>query len=244
MRVAPRQDGLRVGVSGFTLIEMLTVIAIIILVMAMALPNFVAMLQQQRWRAAAGNIQYMIWRARALATNVRKDFSVEFDIQGDSGTWMWLESEMNTLERLPDLDDLQDHMGSRYTFYYGILSPMWYPSGGTCSQDGGRYTNFQIDYANSKAHQYGDNARQSEIVEVGHGLTVDDGPGMSRNFFNWDGPTSVKNYGEDSHRDIRIGTNGSLMQSRSPVICLREKEGTNVRRIEVNRVTGRILPVN
>ena len=56
------------GKQGFTLIELLAVVAIIILVMALAMPNFVAMLRGRKWAAAVGNIQGMIWRARALAT--------------------------------------------------------------------------------------------------------------------------------------------------------------------------------
>ncbi|HUW58195.1 MAG TPA: prepilin-type N-terminal cleavage/methylation domain-containing protein, partial [Planctomycetota bacterium] len=95
---------------GFTLIELLTVIGIILLVMGLALPNFMAVMKGRRWTSAISNIQWMVMRARALATNVRKDFSVEFDIQ-DNGTCMWLESEVNEIERIPDLWELQHEMG-------------------------------------------------------------------------------------------------------------------------------------
>ncbi|HUV39105.1 MAG TPA: hypothetical protein VMY39_05795, partial [Planctomycetota bacterium] len=114
----------------------------------------------------------------------------------------------------------------------------------TWSSADGRYTNFQINYANSKPEKFGDNAKQSERLELGSGLTIDTGPGKCRDFLNWDAPNSVRNYGEDATPDLRIGTSGTLSQSTSPVLCLREQEGTDLRRYEVNRVTARILPAD
>lgn len=228
------------GCAGFTLIEMLTVIAIIMVVMALALPNFVAMMKEQRWTSAVSAMQTMVMRARALATNARKDISVEFDIQTDNGTRMWLESEVNALERLPDLDYLQDRM-DRHPFRIWILDVYWTPSGGTYSGYG-PYTNFQINYANSRIKDYGDNARQSEIVWLSGGLTLDDTVGVSRNFVSWDAPRSVRNYGEDRYKDIRIGPNGALVQSQDPVIAIRRIDSGEVRKVEVVRCTGRLIP--
>jgi len=238
--------GARRTPGGFTMIEMLTVITIIMVVMALALPNFVAMMKERRWSTAVGNIQIMVWRARAIATNVRKDISVEFDIQGDNGTTMWLESEMNELESMPDIYWLQEQIGG-YTFRDYILSPIWAPSGGTWQADPARNsynTNFQIDYANSRPDRYGDNARQSEVVELAHGLTIDPASGVSPNFLNWDAPTPLRLYGVDDHRDIRIGPNGALVQSMNPVICIRQIAGSEYRRFEVIRCTGRVLPAH
>jgi len=98
-------------IRAFTLIELLTVIGIIVLVLALALPNFVSMMKGRKWEAAISSIQTMVMRARALATNVRKDFSVEFLIDPDNGTTMWLESEVNAIERIPDLIELQRMVG-------------------------------------------------------------------------------------------------------------------------------------
>jgi hypothetical protein len=120
--------GRRGASLGFTLIEMLTVIAIIMLVMAMALPSFMEMMRGRRWTAAVGEIQMMVMRARALATNVRKDFSVEFEISGDR-TWMWIESEEQVLERIPDLDELQHRLGGGGAIYW--IRSLWYNAGGT-----------------------------------------------------------------------------------------------------------------
>jgi len=97
--------------QGFTLIELLTVIGIIVLVLALALPNFVSMMRGRRWSGAITGMQTMIMRARSLATNVRKDFSVEFEIDGDNGTVMWLESESNDIERIPDIWELEHIIG-------------------------------------------------------------------------------------------------------------------------------------
>jgi hypothetical protein len=227
--------------AGFTIIEMLAVITIIMVVMALALPNFVAMMKERRWTAALTNMQIMIWRARALATNVRKDMSVEFDIQGDNGTTMWLESEMNALERLPDLEYLRDQMGGSHSFRIGILERYWLPSGGTYQVVDGVYTNFQIDYANSQPEMYGDNARQSEAVDLGYGLTIDDSPIRSPNFVNWDAQSSVLKYGCDARKDIRIGPNGALVQTKDPVLCIRQRLGVESRQVQVVRCTGRLV---
>jgi hypothetical protein len=184
----------------------------------------------------------MVWRARALATNARKDISVEFDIQGDNGTRMWLESEMNGLESLPDLDWLQVYYPSKYGFQDQILTPIWAASGGTYSSlptPPPYWGNFQINYANSRPDKYGDNARQSEVVNLGTGMTIDES--RSPNFVSWDAPGSVDNYGEDTHKDIRIGPNGALVQTKDPVICIRRIDGGEFRRVTVVRCTGRLL---
>jgi len=122
---------------------MLTVITIIMLVMALALPNFLQMMNDRKWSAAVGNLQGMIMRARALATNARTtsssyqyyaDFSVEFDIE-DDGTKMWLESESNDMERIPDLWVLQHELGGGAAIRYFL---------NTFRNSGGSYSNTLI----------------------------------------------------------------------------------------------------
>ncbi len=113
--------------KAFTLIELLAVIGIIVLVMSMALPGMSAMMRAKKWSAALSNVQAMVTRARALATGVRTDFSVEFRIR-DNGTVMWLESEVNDIERIPDLMELQREMGGSAPIRYFLNT--FYSSGG------------------------------------------------------------------------------------------------------------------
>jgi len=266
-------------IGGFTLIEMLTVVTIIMIVMALALPNFVAMMKERKWSVAISNIQGMVMRARALATNVRKDFSVEFNIRGDNGTVMWLESEENDLERTPDLWQLEHEIGGypaiRYfmitTFYNSGGRYKYYPAYYEClcvrcgwqwksPAEGGlsvcpkcgvndyhyrpMYTQYYYDIEYhpelTRPDQYGDNARQSEDVVLRSGITVD--LAASRYFFSWDSPNSVECYGGDLYPDIRIGTNGALVQTLDPVICLKETRGGERRAVTVVRCTGRVVP--
>ena len=267
--------------DGFTLIELLTVIGIIVLVLALALPNFVSMMRGRRWSAAITNIQTMIMRARSLATNVRKDFSVEFEIDGDNGTVMWLESEANDIERIPDLWELQHELGGhepiddfvtgafydsggRYKCWATECSCVWpgcghqwtvYSGGGgsttvcpKCHVDWWRYRPqketyyYDIEYHPelTKRLEYGDNARQSEWVPLGHQMTID--LARSRYFMSWDHPDSVECYGGDLYPDIRIGTNGALVQTVDPVICLMDRDAEERRAVTAVRCTGRVIP--
>ena len=230
----------------FTLIELLVVIAIIMAIMGMALPNFIAMTKERKWTTAFTDVQGFVWRARALATNARKDMSVEFSCQGDNGTWMWVESESNLIERLPDLDWLQQNLGGGGAIAW-ILFGEWYSSGGTFTWVSPWYANMTINSANTRPQDYGDNARQSEIVKMGGGLTVDDSSSASPDFINWDAPPqpvslSRPGYGSDGYKDLRIATNGALVQTREPVICVRQIDGTELRKWRVIRCTGRLVP--
>ena len=54
----------------------------------------------------------------------------------------------------------------------------------------------------------------------------------------------MEKYGYDEYRDIRIGTNGALVQTRDPLICLmvpaRLEENRQYRYVKVVRCTGRV----
>jgi type II secretory pathway pseudopilin PulG len=234
----------RRGRAAFTMVEMLTVIAIIMVVMALALPNFAAMMKERRWSGAIGNIQGMVWRARALATNARKDMSVEFDIQGDNGTWMWLESKSNLIEHLPDLNWLVSEYGSIDSLYFLLNEDThgeWWAAGGTYSGSSPTYT-FTLHPENAKPEFYGHAAHQSETLELGYSLTIDDSPARSPNFVNWDAQASVTRYGWDTTKDIRLGPSGALVQTTDPTLCIRQKQGVESRRVQVVRCTGRVIP--
>jgi|GEM_PF-3463236 len=271
------------GTLGFTLIEMLAVIAIIMTIIALALPNFVAIMKGRKWQAAISSIQTMVWRGRAIATNVRKDISVEFDIQGDNGVWTWLESEEQILERIPDLDELQHVMGGGECIYW--IRRLWYNAGGTdkwgkyeckCKKCGHEWISYSPPYGDSfggcpgchdpatrawpwqpiydcyyydfqlvndpSVASYGDNARQSEIVKLGHGMTIDPSSSASPNFVSWDHPNAVECYGGDKYKDIRIGPNGALVQTQDPTICIQQIDTDEKRKVKVVRCTGRLVP--
>ena len=228
---------------------MLAVIANLLVIMGLALPNFMAIMKGRKWAAATMRIQNLIWRARALATYVRKDMSVEFDIDPDNGTWMWVESEVQVLERVPDLELVQKTIatGEGYHMYPGSaihwLVNLWKNSGGTCEWEGGYYVNFQLNATNTSSGRYGDNARQTEEVELGAGMTIDTDPSYSPNFINWDAPASVVWKGDDRYKDVRIGPNGALVQTRDPTLCIKQMHGGERKQLQVIRCTGRLVSV-
>jgi type II secretory pathway pseudopilin PulG len=233
---------------GFTLIELLTVITIIMLVMAMALPNFVTMMKGRRWASAVSNIQIMVMRARAFATNARADAAVEFGPLTDNGTYLWLESESNVVEAVDDLNDLLLQLGGveggvKFSLSY-LTDPdtgPWYAAGG---RDEGRYV-YHPELTNPA--KLGDNARQSERVLLSSLIAIDPDPAQSPNFISYDAKTlpdgTSRPYGGDDTRDIRIGVNGALAQSIEPTICLKEIKGTERLKVMVVRCTGRVMQV-
>jgi prepilin-type N-terminal cleavage/methylation domain-containing protein len=241
---------------GFTLIELLTVIAIMMLIMALAMPNFVAMAKQRKWTSSVSDMQGLIWRARALATNVRKEMSVEFDIRDsvDNGTRMWVESESNLVERLPEMSTLVAQVGPfGVAWILGWWNGEFFNAGGDWNGDQWKgYSDFRWDPQNALPDPYGDNAFQSEsIMSLAKGLTIDAKLGQGA-FINWDDRGSVKYYGYDkpvtrmgvllnSIRDIRIATNGALAQSTDPIISIKQVNGTDRKTVSVVRCTGRMI---
>ena len=88
---------------------------------------------------------------------------------------------------------------------------------------------------------YADNARQSEVRSLQTGIRFD--LDRCRNFINWDDKASVERYGHDKHRDIRLGTNGALVQTREPILCLTWEDLEERRAIKIIRCTGRMLSI-
>jgi Tfp pilus assembly protein FimT len=240
----------RNAISGVTLIELLAVIGLIVVLIALTLPNFVTMMTGRRWSAAVGNIQIMVMRARALATNVRLDVAVEFDIQADNGTSMWLESESNVVETLDDLNNTYNSLGGGEPGSLALQyltdwdTGVWYHAGGR--QEGGKRP-YVYHPDLTDATKYGDNARQSEVVKLASRITIDPSPEASPNFVSWDMlslPDGTKRlYGGDDHKDIRLGPHGALVQTRSPILCLTATDSRDRRRITVVRCTGRAVTV-
>jgi len=224
--------------GGFTMIEMLTVVVIIMLVMALAMPDFVHMMKERRWSLSIASIQALVMRTRALATNIRQDFSVEFRNQGDNGTTMWIEAENSDLETIPDLPTLAQELGG-YTPIFGFMKTVFWNAGGRYTGSPPNVTNITYNPANADASKYADNTRQSEIVTLSPSITVD--VARCSNFISWDATNPNCPYGRDDYPDIRIGPNGALAQSLDPVICLKIKGAEERRAITVVRCTGRVI---
>jgi len=229
---------------GFTLIELLTVIGILMLVMGLALPNFIEILRNRKWTAAIGSVQNFITRCRAFATNCRTDASVEFDVQGDNGTRLWLESESNLIETMPDYTTFVNNLrsGTRSgSPEYVFRNSVWAASGGATN---GSYNpaNTQAVYPYGNTIYYGDNARQSEVVWLGSGMTLDVSPGHSPNFVSWDAARIGCPYGKDAWRDVRIGPHGALVASVEPTLCFKQTGAEQRRNFQVIRCTGRLVP--
>lgn len=244
---------------GFTLIELLTVIAIMMLVMALALPNFIEIMRNRRWTSAFTNVQAMVTRARAFASTLHADFSVEFNCQ-DNGTAIWIESESNLIETLQGDPSTSWSYGFKWGEWaaaaggygenpgdgVGMLydpsvgwKPIWPPDYGfkpepQAAVGGGSDTNY-FTY-------YGDNARQSEVVLIGSGITIDNTPEWSPNFISWDMLVQHScRFGKDPYPDIRVNMTGALVQPLEPVICFRQVNSDQRRRLQVVRCTGRLI---
>jgi type IV fimbrial biogenesis protein FimT len=70
--------------SGFSLIEMMVVIAIIAIVASIAVPNFIGWLPKQRLGTASRDILSALHQARLRAVKENADVTVQFDIGNDS----------------------------------------------------------------------------------------------------------------------------------------------------------------
>ena len=235
---------------GFTLMELLAVISIMMIVMALALPNFMAMMRGRRWTEAVSNIQVMVMRARALASNARVDMSVEILIE-DNGTSLWLESESNVVETLENLNktflDLGGGGPGEYALQYlwNYETGVWWHAGGRHSEGS---STWPFDPTLTDPSRFGDNARQSDPIPLSEALTIDPTPTWSPNFLNWDAKTiadgTTRPYGGDDTNDIRMTPNGALLQSVEPTICLKHRSGGERLQITVVRCTGRVLRKN
>ncbi len=91
--------------GGFTLVELLTVVALIIAVAALAVPNFAAMIKEQRMTSAINALQVAIMRARTFAINEELDHAVEFATDEDGTTYLRIEAESAFLETIPNLQE-------------------------------------------------------------------------------------------------------------------------------------------
>ena len=239
----------------FTLIEMLTVIAIIMLVMALALPDFMEMMEQRRWVAAISAFQSVVRRCRIFAINERRDYSVEFCVDDDNTIqYFRIEVESSLLERIPELNayfrDQCDYEPTRLpvdwrlTFEAGGGEITGYESwrrspDAVFTYDGPKYDVDRQPWGVDQRIK--DNLLVDDANVLPHGIRIDSD--ASVNLANFDcraqATSHVPQYGWDLTNDLRFDARGTLVQARNPEIVLRSEAKESVR-LQVLRSTGRV----
>ena len=70
--------------SGFTIFELMTVIAIIAIMVSIALPGFMRWLPNYRMRAGTDELLSILWLAQKRAARENADVAIDFDFANDS----------------------------------------------------------------------------------------------------------------------------------------------------------------
>jgi len=242
---------------GMTLIELLAVIAIIMVVIALAVPNFASMLRSQRWAAAATALQNAIQRCQTFAVNGHQDHSIEFCTYPDnSAQYFRIEVESSVLESIPELNTyFRDQCD-----YYSLLLPIdWMnifkAAGGQVQNETGtvwdRRPQMRFVWTGPKydvngwawpwVHRVKDNFKVGEDIALPYSITVDNS--TSTNLINYDKPPQttldIPQYGWDYTRDLRFSLTGTLVQAQNPEIVLMNTMGEHMR-LQVLRSTGQL----
>ena len=242
----------------FTLIELLAVIAIIMVVLGLALPNFSAMMRQQAWVSAISALEGVVRRCRIFAINERRDYSVEICVNDDNTTqYFRIEVESALLETIPQLNlyfrDQCDYEPTRLpvdwrlTFQAGggVITNYysWHRSpDARFTYDGPKYDVDRQPWGVDQRIK--DNLLVDDSNVLPHGIRIDFDACV--NLANFDCPPPSLNhlpqYGWDGTVDLRFDARGMLVQTRNPEIVLRDRTGECVR-LQILRSTGRTRKV-
>lgn len=95
--------------KGFTLIEMVVVLAIASILMAFALPEFIQWRQQAVYNNASYQIMAVLQQARSLAVSDKREHRVEFDLA--AGTYRLTRGDRANRSTEPFVDIIQDSQG-------------------------------------------------------------------------------------------------------------------------------------
>ena len=242
----------------FTLIEMLAVIAIIMVVVGLALPNFSTMMRHQRWISAISTLETVVRRCRTFAINEKRDYSVEICVDDDNATqYFRIEVESALLETIPhlylyfkdqcDFEPTRLPVDWRLTFEAAGGEVTDYYGWRRCPEARFRYEGpiYEVD-----AQPWGvdqrikDNLLVDDSNALPHGITIDFGACV--NLANFDcpprSPNHLPQYGWDYTNDLRFDARGTLVQTRNPEIVLEDRRRERVR-LQILRSTGRTRKV-
>jgi prepilin-type N-terminal cleavage/methylation domain-containing protein len=78
MKFAPKKSGPGAGSSGFSLIELLIVVFVVLVVAAIAIPNILTAVANIRLRASAGDLAGLMQQARILAAKNNATYTVRY----------------------------------------------------------------------------------------------------------------------------------------------------------------------
>ncbi len=81
------RKGVRTKLSGFSLVELLVVVAIILVVSAVAVPNIMRAMSAYRLRSAAGEQAQLLQRLRMEAVNSNRDMRISWWWNWDGDSW-------------------------------------------------------------------------------------------------------------------------------------------------------------
>ena len=242
--------------DGMTLIELLTVIAIIVVILALALPNFSTMVRSQKWSAASSALQNALMRCQTYAVNDRLDHSIEFCTEEDNASqYLRIEVESALLESIPELNA---YYKDQCEFYYMRLPEDWlrtFKNGGgevinAPAHPWGAYPNTKFGYPDPPYYNISsywepktkDNLKVDDHIQLPYGITVNFAE--SSHLINYDkapagDPSAMPQYGWDYTRDLRFNMAGILVQAQNPEIVLQNKANERMR-LQILRSTGRV----
>ena len=84
--------------AGFTIFELMTVVAVIAILSSIALPAFMDWLPKYRMRSAADELLSILWLAQKRATRENADVAIDFDFANDSYVVCLVDSDNGTCD--------------------------------------------------------------------------------------------------------------------------------------------------
>ncbi len=240
-----------------TMIELLTVIAIMMVILALAVPNFSTMLRSQRWSAASSSFQNALLRCQTLAATDRRDYSLELCTNADNASqYFRMEVESAVLESLPELNDYYHNACQNYFMRLPVDWVGVFTAGGGVINNSpgnpwGQWPSTSFSYNGPKydidrgdwriSNTIRDNLKVDENIFLPYGVKIDFA--KSTHLMNYDKPPSgvadMPQYGYDTTMDLRFTMTGTLVQAQNPEVLL-VNPTKEYMRLQVLRSTARV----